>query len=95
MNTYAIITSYTEARNTNVGFFKGVCVKMNVGNYEISIAYDNSLGATEDLIRADMRIYTKDGDDVTLKVTGKNGVYHVSPKEIADAINYCIEHSEE
>lgn len=92
--TYAIITGFREAKGTNSGYFKGVCVKIDAGDYEISIAYDNSAGSMEHLHRADMKIFNrKDDVDVTKEIMGKDGVYHVQAYEIKNAIEICLNKS--
>lgn len=86
--SYAVITCFREAKNTKSGYFKGVCIKLNIGEYEISIAYDNSAGATEQLKRGDIKIYDKSGSYLTEKIMG-NPMCYATPNDIKCAIELC------
>lgn len=87
--TYAIITSYREDKLTSSGYSKGVCIKMIVGNFEISVAYDNNGGATDYLKRCEMKIYPiKSDNDITESIMGKY-MYHITPMDIKSAIETC------
>jgi hypothetical protein len=72
------------------------CVKIEIGKYEISIAFDDSCGATYNLKRGDIRVFDNSEDaqengedDVTRQVFPTFEVVVANVENLQTAIAWC------
>jgi len=64
----AVITNFEKDKHGKT--HKHVCVKIPFKNVEVSIAFDNSLGAMDDLRRYNLCVYDNKGANITERVLG-------------------------
>jgi hypothetical protein len=82
----AIITSFEKDKENKL--HKHVCVKIPFKNVEVSIAFDNSLGAMEDLRRYNLCVYDKNGANITERILGASENTHsFSAESFVEFIN--------
>jgi hypothetical protein len=58
-------------------------LKIVIGDYEISISGDDSIGALPELSRTDLIVFNKEGDILMQR-------YHVKVRDILDAIMFIL-----
>ena len=69
--------------------FGTACVRITVGEYEISIAFDDSCGALQELSRGDIRVYLGEAD-VTEEIS--TGVIYATIEDLVMVYMWCKEH---
>lgn len=59
------------------------CVKIPYRGFEISLAFDNSCGASKNYSRSYLRVY-KDDEEVTSKLYDRDEVYALTGEDVKD-----------